>query len=103
MENSNEYDGCGYFSILEIRKKGRILEDFLRKNRAEAISMSIFEYDEELHSRTLVEEGKEEGREEERIRIIENMLANHQTPEVISSMTGQSVEYICKLQKEMRH
>lgn len=31
--------------------KERILEDFLRKNRAEAIKMSIYEYDEELHMR----------------------------------------------------
>lgn len=29
--------------------KNGILEDFLRKNRAEAIKMSIFEYDEEKH------------------------------------------------------
>ena len=38
-----------------------ILSEFLRKNRAEAIKMSIYEYDEELHFRTLREEGREEG------------------------------------------
>ena len=36
-----------------------ILSDFLRQNRAEAIKMSIYEYDEELHFRTLLEEGRE--------------------------------------------
>ena len=38
-----------------------ILADFFRKNKAEAIQMSIFEYDEELHKKTLLEEGYEEG------------------------------------------
>ena len=38
-----------------------ILADFFRKNKAEAIQMSIFEYDEELHKKTLLEEGYEMG------------------------------------------
>lgn len=33
--------------------KKNILSDFLRQNRAEAISMSIFEYDEELLKKTV--------------------------------------------------
>ena len=37
--------------------------DFLRKNRAEVIKVSIYEYDEELHFRTLYEEGVEDGME----------------------------------------
>lgn len=41
-----------------------ILADFLRENRAEAIAMSIFEYDEEKHMKNEREEGREEGREE---------------------------------------
>ena len=41
-----------------------ILSDFLRKNRAEAIKVSIYEYDEELHFRTLYEEGMEDGIEQ---------------------------------------
>ena len=41
-----------------------ILAEFLRKNRAKAIKVSIYEYDEELHFRTLKEEGREEGLEE---------------------------------------
>ena len=38
-----------------------ILSEFLRRNRAEAIKVSIYEYDEELHFRTLYEEGVEDG------------------------------------------
>ena len=40
-----------------------ILLDFLRKNRAEAIKVSIYEYDEELHFKILREEGREDGLE----------------------------------------
>ena len=47
-----------------------IMSDFLRKNRAEAIKVSIYEYDEELHFRTLREEGREEG-----LELGENRLA----------------------------
>ena len=38
-----------------------ILSEFLKKNRAEAIKVSIYEYDEELHFKTLLEEGREQG------------------------------------------
>ena len=38
-----------------------ILSKFLRENRAEAIKMSIYEYDEELHFKTLRDEGYESG------------------------------------------
>ncbi|MFQ6962536.1 MAG: hypothetical protein ACLRTM_23585, partial [Clostridium sp.] len=39
-----------------------ILAEFLRKNRSEAKSVSIYEYDEEKHMRHVKEEGREEGR-----------------------------------------
>ena len=44
--------------------KAGILSEFLRKNRAEAIAMSIYEYDEKLHFQTLFEEGREAGLEQ---------------------------------------
>ncbi len=44
--------------------KSNILADFLAKNRAEAITMSIFEYDEEKHMKSEREEWREIGREE---------------------------------------
>ena len=38
-----------------------ILSEFLLKNKAKVTSMSIFEFDQELHNRTLYEEGREDG------------------------------------------
>ena len=44
--------------------KNGILADFLAKNRAEAIAMSIFEYDEEKHMKSERKEWREIGRKE---------------------------------------
>ena len=40
-----------------------VLADFLKKNRAEAIAMSIFEYDEEKHLKNEREFGYQKGHE----------------------------------------
>lgn len=40
-----------------------IMAEFLSENRAEAKSVSIYEYDEEKHMRQTREEGREEGKE----------------------------------------
>ncbi|RGR57908.1 hypothetical protein DWY33_10970 [Dorea formicigenerans] len=55
-------------AIDECIKKG-ILEEFLRKNRAEVLRVSIFEYDEEEHMRQEREESRKEGFEEGEERI----------------------------------
>lgn len=47
-------------------RKG-ILSDFLSRNRAEAIAVSIFEYDEEKHMKCEHEEGRQEGLQEGRV------------------------------------
>ena len=47
-------------AVEECIRRG-ILKDFLLRNKAEVISMTIFEYDEELHLKTLYEEGVEDG------------------------------------------
>ena len=47
-------------AVSECIREG-ILADFLRKNRAEAKKVSIYEYDEERHMRQTREEGMEEG------------------------------------------
>ena len=47
--------------------KEDILADFFRRNKAEAIQMSIFEYDQELHDKTLLEEGYETGKIEGKV------------------------------------
>ena len=73
-----------------------ILEDFFKKNRAEVWKMSIYEYDEEKHHRTLREEGREEGRKESICR----MLGRQKTPEEISEFTGEPLEYLYEVQKE---
>ena len=55
-------------AIEECIKKG-ILAEFLRKNRAEVLRVSIFEYDEEEHMRLEREESRQEGFEEGEERI----------------------------------
>ena len=47
-------------SVNECINEG-ILTEFLLKNKAKVVSMSIFEFDQELHNRTLYEEGLEDG------------------------------------------
>lgn len=47
-------------AVDECIKEG-ILADFLKKNKSEVISMSIFEYDEKLHEETMRKIGKKEG------------------------------------------
>ena len=44
--------------------KNGILAEFLRKNRAEVLRVSIFEYDEEEHMRQEREESRQEGIEQ---------------------------------------
>lgn len=64
-------------AVTECIREG-ILEDFLRKNRAEAKRMSIYEYDQARHIRQEREEawedGKNEGRQENQ-RIVAINLA----------------------------
>ena len=50
-------------AVDECISKG-ILADFLKKNKSEAIKMSIYEYDQEKHMKWIRVEGREEGREE---------------------------------------
>lgn len=54
-------EGVVELAIEECIEEG-ILADFLSKNRAEAKSVSIYEYDEARHMRQTKEEGREEGR-----------------------------------------
>ena len=51
-----------------------ILADFLRKNRAEAIEVSIFEYDEEAHMLQVREEGLEEGMEKGELKKLISLV-----------------------------
>lgn len=92
-----------------------ILADFLTKNRAEAIAVSIFEYDEEKHlnkEREAAyrkgkyeghEAGRKEGREEGELRLLELMqiLTNAGRSEDIMRITTDA-EYREQLYRENR-
>ena len=65
-----------------------ILAEFLSKNRSEAKSVSIYEYDEARHMRQTREEGREEGREEERLRInsmIQKLVAQNRVEDIVKA------------------
>ncbi len=99
------YEEAVELTVQECIKEG-ILKKFLLENRREVPSMSIlYEFDEELHNRTMQEiareEGMAKGREEGRIEMIQNMLRKEKTPEDISEMTEQPIEYVYQVQREM--
>lgn len=78
-----------------------ILTEFLSKNRAEAIRMSIFEYDKEVEERKLrkaeFEYGKSEGEKAQSIIIVKRMLKAGEPVEKIQKYTGCTTEEIQKL------
>ena len=87
--------------------KENILADFLRKNRAEVISMSIFEYDKEEEEKKLrkaefeagVLLGVEKGVKKGVIETTRHLLKlNKLSLEEIASVSGLSLEEIKKLQ-----
>ena len=91
--------------------KENILADFLRKNRAEVISMSIFEYDKEEEERKMrkaefeagveagVSLGVEKGVKKGVIETTRHLLKlNKLSLEEIASVSGLSLEEIKKLQ-----
>ena len=71
--------------------------------------MSIYEYDEEKHLAQVREEGREEGRKEGReegkkeggASMITNMLRKGKSPEEIADMTGEDLEEIQEIQKQL--
>ena len=78
-----------------------ILTEFLAKNRAEVIRMSIFEYDKEVEERKLreaeFEYGKSEGEKAQSIIFVKRMLEAGEPIEKIQKYTGWAVEDIQKL------
>lgn len=98
------------YAVDECIKKN-ILADFLRKNRAEVISMSIFEYDKEEEEKKLrkaeyeagveagVSLGVEKGVKKGIIETTRHLLKlNKLSLEEIASVSGLSLEEIKKLQ-----
>lgn len=70
------------------------LKDFLQKQSGEALNMILSLYDEELHNRTIREEGREEGREE----MISSMLQYGMPLEAISTIAKTSIADIVAIQ-----
>ena len=88
-------------AITECINEG-ILADFLRKNRAEAKKVSIYEYDEERHMKQTREEGIEEGVAECRDQIAVNLLkAGILTEDQIIAATGLSLQQLAELKKNL--
>lgn len=74
-----------------------ILADFLKMNKAEVITMSIYEYDAKLHEKTMIEIGREEGREEG--FTIGKIHAYHEcgkTPEEIAKLLSIPIDEVRK-------
>lgn len=67
-----------------------VLAEFLRNNRTEAKSVSIFEYDEEKHMRQTREEGRLEGRQE----IILELLSEYgEVPQELENIIRDQEDY----------
>lgn len=79
-----------------------ILADFLRENKAEVIKMSIYEYDEKLHEKTMLEIGREEGREDTKRSVAEEMIIHNETDEYIAQITKLSVEEVAGLRSKLQ-
>ena len=99
-------------AITECIEEG-ILEEFLKKNRAEVRRVSIlFDFDEEKYMRMREEKGREEGRkvgreegrevgrEEKCVEIAYHMFDRSRTPKEVSDLIGEPIEYITRLHKE---
>lgn len=90
-----------------------ILEEFLRKNRAEVIAVSIFEYDKEAEERKLrkaefeageqsgiqkgIQEGIQEGKELKTKEIVNSLLQDGMGIEKIAALLKISKEHVLEL------
>ncbi|MBP3505869.1 MAG: hypothetical protein J6K43_05635 [Lachnospiraceae bacterium] len=90
--------------------KNGILKDFLLENKAEVIKMSIYEYDEELHKKTLHDEGYEDGFNDgfndgesaNLIKLICRKLQKNKTPDTIAEELEEdldTIRHICDVAK----
>ena len=78
----------------------QILSDFLQKNRAEAIAVSIFEYDEEKELALLRQAEREEGREEGKLQQLLSLARKQLLPvKTAAQEAGMSEEQFLALLK----
>ena len=91
-------------AIMECIEEG-ILSEFLRKNRAEAKLVSIYEYDQEKHMRqereASWEEGMEKGRVEHLKEQIQKKLTKGKSVSEIAEELEEEEAFILKLLQEM--
>ena len=88
-------------AIAECIQEG-ILEEFLRKNRAEAKRMSIYEYDQARHIRQEREdaweegwsEGRDEGRQEEKRSVAARLAEMGMAAEQIAQAVGETAAVV---------
>ena len=79
--------------------KENILADFLKKNKAEVVSMSLFEYDEKKHERTMMEIGREEGHA---AGLAEGEIRNLLTLIIKKVVKGKSINQIAARTQSVR-
>lgn len=82
--------------------KENILAEFLKKNKAEVVSMSLFEYDEKKHERTMMEIGREEGLAEGRAeatkKIFGQMIKKIKKQKTVAQIADELEEEIGTIQ-----
>ena len=89
-------------AITECIKEG-ILSDFLKKNRAEALEMSWYEYNEELHLKNERQIAFEDGMEQEKVASAKRMLEDgNLSTDKIAFFSGLTLEQVLELDKEMQ-
>ena len=112
LEQKMNLEDAVDLAISECINEG-ILVDILTNFRSEVKAMSIYEYDVQLHEKTLVEygmergiergmeRGMERGIEQEKIQVIRSLLKENQTVEFISKIVAMPIEYICEIRDSM--
>ena len=80
-------------AIVECIQEG-ILEEFLRKNRAEAKRMSIYEYDQARHIRQEREDARNEGRQEEKRSVAARLAEMGMAAEQIAQAVGETAAVV---------
>lgn len=78
--------------------EGNVLKEFLLENREAVMHSCLYEYDEEKHIKNekniSFEEGKEEGREDEKRNNIIGMLNEGLEIEMIARITKTTTDYV---------
>lgn len=87
-------------AVDECMKEG-ILSEFLMKNRAEVISMSIFEYDKDEEEKKLRKAEYEAGRKDTYKQMIKKKLAKGKDAETIAEELEEDVTVIRKIIDEI--